>query len=98
MTFQAEAAMLIHKSPQQVFDAMVNPEVMSKIWFTQSTGPIEAGKTLKWTWEMYNVSADVHVESIEAPTSSASRGLPPTVKQPLKWSLHPWQTALSCTS
>lgn len=67
MPLQAEAAMLIHKSPQEVFDAMVNPEVMSKIWFTHSTGPIEAGQRLKWTWGMYNVSAEIHVESVEAP-------------------------------
>jgi uncharacterized protein YndB with AHSA1/START domain len=60
-----KAGMLIRKSPEKVFEAFVNPEITTKFWFTRSTGRLEIGKHIVWTWEMYNVSAQVIVKEIE---------------------------------
>ncbi len=61
----AKAEMLIRKPVAEVFEAFINPEITSKFWFTKSSGKLEAGKQITWTWEMYNASTQVHVKAIE---------------------------------
>jgi uncharacterized protein YndB with AHSA1/START domain len=61
----AEAGMLIRKPVAEVFEAFVDPAITSRFWFTQSTGRLEAGKRVTWTWEMYNHSVEVEVKAIE---------------------------------
>ena len=38
---------------------------MLEIAGTKSTGKLEAGRQVEWTWEMYNYTAPVLVKSIE---------------------------------
>lgn len=57
--------MLIHRPVEEVFEAFINPEITTKFWFTKSSGRLEAGKTIKWDWEMYGVSDEVIVEEVE---------------------------------
>lgn len=57
----AKAEMLIRKDIFEVFNAFINPEVTTKIWFTKSSGPLVQGEKVVWTWEMYNHSVDVNV-------------------------------------
>ncbi|MBV8327563.1 SRPBCC family protein [Chryseobacterium sp.] len=64
ITIYVEAQMLIRKPVEEVFEAFVNPEVTTHFWFTKSTGKLEAGKTVVWEWEMYNVKNTVHVRHI----------------------------------
>jgi uncharacterized protein YndB with AHSA1/START domain len=59
--------MLIRKQAEEVFEAFVNPAITTKFWFTKSTGKLEAGKHVRWEWEMYGVSAEVRVKAIERP-------------------------------
>jgi uncharacterized protein YndB with AHSA1/START domain len=61
----AKAQMLVRRPPAEVFEAFVNPEITRKFWFTKSTGRLEPGKHLTWTWEMYDISIDVEVRKIE---------------------------------
>jgi len=61
----AKAAMLIRRPGAEVFEAFVDPAITSRFWFTKSTGRLEPGKRVTWTWEMYDVSVDVKVKSIE---------------------------------
>jgi uncharacterized protein YndB with AHSA1/START domain len=61
----AKVEMLIRRPVEDVFEAFINPEVTSKFWFTKSTGSLEVGKQLEWTWEMYNYTAPLTVTSIE---------------------------------
>jgi uncharacterized protein YndB with AHSA1/START domain len=61
----ASAAMLIRKPAAQVFEAFVNPEITRRFWFTKSSGRLEAGKQITWTWEMYDMSIQVQVKEIE---------------------------------
>lgn len=61
----AKAEMLIRKPPAEVFEAFVNPEVTTRFWFTKSTGRLEVGKQITWTWEMYDISIQVNVREID---------------------------------
>ena len=61
----AQAGMLIRKPVAEVFEAFVDPVITSRFWFTKSTGQLEAGKRVTWTWEMYSHSVEVEVKAIE---------------------------------
>jgi uncharacterized protein YndB with AHSA1/START domain len=61
----AKAEMLIRKPVAEVFEAFVDPEITSRFWFTKSSGRLEAGKQITWTWEMYNISVQVDVKEVE---------------------------------
>jgi uncharacterized protein YndB with AHSA1/START domain len=61
----AKAAMLIRKPMAEVFEAFIDPAITSRFWFTKSTGRLESGKHITWTWEMYDISIDVQVKEIE---------------------------------
>jgi len=60
----AQAEMAIRKPIDQVFAAFIDPEITTKFWFTKSSGKLEAGNTVHWTWEMYKVSVPVEVLEI----------------------------------
>ncbi len=59
-----EAQMLIRRPVQEVFQAFIDPAVTTNFWFTRSSGPLAAGQTLTWEWEMYGVAANVFVKEI----------------------------------
>ena len=60
-----KAEMLIRQPPAKVFEAFIDPEITKRFWFTKSTGRLERGKHVTWTWEMYDVSVEVEVKEIE---------------------------------
>ena len=60
----AEAQMRIRKPVEEVFEAFMNPEITKNFWFTRSSGRLEVGKSLKWYWDMYNVSTTVTAKEI----------------------------------
>jgi uncharacterized protein YndB with AHSA1/START domain len=60
-----KTGMLIRKPVADVFEAFINPDITSRFWFTKSSGRLEAGKQVEWTWEMYGVSASVTTKAIE---------------------------------
>jgi uncharacterized protein YndB with AHSA1/START domain len=61
----ARAQMLIRRPVSEVFNAFVDPDVTTKIWFTKSSGKVETGKHLQWHWEMYDATADVDVLAVD---------------------------------
>ena len=61
----ARAEMLIRKPVSEVFEAFVDPTITSRFWFTRGDGRLEEGATVNWYWDMYGVSAEVLVKSIE---------------------------------
>src|SRR5689334_19650768 len=61
----AKAELLIRRPVAEVFEAFVDPSVTTQFWFTKGSGRLEAGKRVRWDWEMYNVGADVDVKVIE---------------------------------
>jgi len=64
-TPSAKAEMLIRRPVAEVFEAFVDPAITTKFWFTKSSGRLEAGKQIRWEWEMYNASALVSVKAVE---------------------------------
>jgi uncharacterized protein YndB with AHSA1/START domain len=61
----AKTGMLIRRPVAEVFDAVMDPAVTSKFWFTKGSGRLEPGKQVQWDWEMYDVSVRVTVKAIE---------------------------------
>jgi uncharacterized protein YndB with AHSA1/START domain len=59
-----EVQMLIRKPVSVVFQAMIDPAITSRFWFSRSTGSLEAGKTITWTWDMYGISTVVTVGEV----------------------------------
>jgi uncharacterized protein YndB with AHSA1/START domain len=57
--------MLIRRPAAEVCEAFVDPSVITKVWYTHSTGRMTPGATLTWTWEMYDVSTTVSVKQVE---------------------------------
>ena len=60
----AEAGMLIRRPVADVFEAIVDPAITTKFWFTHSSGRLDSGKEIRWEWRMYGVSATVNVSEI----------------------------------
>ena len=63
----AKAEMLIRKPVKEVFEAIINPEITTKFWFTKSNGRLDENKKVEWVWEMYNHKVPVFVKSIQSP-------------------------------
>ncbi|MGC5323848.1 SRPBCC family protein [Brevibacillus sp. SYSU BS000544] len=60
-----KAEMLIRKPAEEVFTAFIDPAITTKFWFTKSSGRLEAGRHVRWDWEMYGVWDNVFVKDIE---------------------------------
>src|SRR5580658_3442244 len=89
-TTRAETAMLIRKPVSEVFDAFVNPEVTTKFWFTDSTGRLEKGKEVEWTWKMYDVTAVVYVtELVPDETITIEWGMRGAPRSRAAWTFEP---------
>ena len=57
--------MLIRRPPEAVFEALADPSVTTRFWFTNSSGSLDQGANVQWDWEMYGVSAEVAVQEAE---------------------------------
>lgn len=61
----AKAQLLIRKPVRQVFEALIDPAITSRFWFSKGSGRLETGKRIRWDWEMYGVHTEVDVKAIE---------------------------------
>jgi len=62
----ADVTLKILKPAHAVFEAIVDPRLMSQYFVTTGSGRMEEGKTVTWSWADYgNVKADVKVQRIE---------------------------------
>lgn len=55
----SKTGMLIRRPIEQVFEALIDPTITSKFWFTTGSGRLEQGKSVLWHWAMYDVEAEV---------------------------------------
>jgi uncharacterized protein YndB with AHSA1/START domain len=60
-----QTGMLIRRPAAAIFEAIVDPALTTQFWFTESSGRLEPGAEVKWTWAMYGVSALVTAKAIE---------------------------------
>ena len=61
----ANIELLIRRPVAQVFDAFVNPDVITKFWFNRTSGPLEANGSVNWYWDLYGASTTVRVLALE---------------------------------
>lgn len=61
----AMAQLLIRKPVGLVFEALVDPAITSRFWFSKGSGVLETGKRIRWDWEMYGHHTYVDVKAIE---------------------------------
>jgi uncharacterized protein YndB with AHSA1/START domain len=57
--------MLVRRAPHDVFEALADPSVTTRFWYTKSTGRMTEGAELTWEWEMYRVSGRVWVQEVQ---------------------------------
>lgn len=91
-TFQApvvKAQMLIRKPAAQVFEALVDPALTSRFWFSKGSGRLETGKKVRWEWEMYGVSTEVEVKEIEENRRILLEWDGPEHPTSVEWTLEP---------
>lgn len=62
---EAKAGMLIRKPAHEVFEALADPALTTRFWYSMSTGPMTPGARLEWSWEFYGVSATIKVKEVE---------------------------------
>lgn len=62
---KAKVQMGILKPAGEIFEAIVDPNKMNKYFITTSTGRIESGKTIIWTWEDFEGEHEIKVGKIE---------------------------------
>jgi uncharacterized protein YndB with AHSA1/START domain len=60
-----DVGMLIRRPPHDVFEALADPSITTRFWYTKSTGRMAEGAELTWEWEMYRASGRVWVEQVE---------------------------------
>ncbi len=58
---QIKTALQISRSPQEVFEAVVDPKQMSNYFISESSGRMEEGRTLEWKFPEFGDSAEIKV-------------------------------------
>jgi uncharacterized protein YndB with AHSA1/START domain len=61
----AEAAMLIRRPVAAVFEAIADPAVTTRFWFSKGSGRLEPGARGRWDWEMYGAGSWINVSEVE---------------------------------
>jgi uncharacterized protein YndB with AHSA1/START domain len=61
-----DVGVLIRRPPHDVFEALADPSITTRFWYTKSTGRMAEGAQLTWEWEMYGASGKVWVEEVQA--------------------------------
>jgi uncharacterized protein YndB with AHSA1/START domain len=82
--------MLIRKPVREVFEAFIDPAITSKFWFTKGSGRLEAGTTVHWEWEMYNISVPVDVKEIEQDRRILIEWPGPSAPATVEWQFTPY--------
>lgn len=65
MKLIAEATIQIQKTSEEVFEALVNPDKLTKYFLSESSGPMTEGKTLMWKFKEAPDRFPVKIEKIE---------------------------------
>lgn len=60
-----DVGMLIRRAPHDVFEALADPSVTTRFWYTKSTGRMAEGAELTWEWEMHRASGRVWVREVQ---------------------------------
>ena len=64
-TLEIKTAIQIQKPAHDVFEAIVDPEIMCNYFISHSTGRMEAGKEILWKFPEFDEQFPVRVDKIE---------------------------------
>ena len=64
---EIHAALQISKPMTEVFDAILNPKEMSNYFISESSRPLEEGKTVSWKFPEFNIKFPVKGKRIKKP-------------------------------
>ncbi len=64
---EIHAALQIAKPRKEVFEAIVDPEKMSNYFISESSGPLEADKTVHWKFPEFDMRFPVKVKQVNKP-------------------------------
>lgn len=62
---EINTAIQISKSPRDVFEAIINPEKMANYFISESSGPMEEGKSLEWKFPEFEERVPVEVLEVQ---------------------------------
>lgn len=63
-SLEIKTALQISKPPEEVFEAIVNPEIMKNYFISKGSGRMEEGKTIMWSFPEFEGQFPVVVEKI----------------------------------
>jgi uncharacterized protein YndB with AHSA1/START domain len=61
------ASMLIRRSPSEIFEAFVDPDVLCRFWLDSASGPLTEGAVVEWRFKVPGVSDRITVTRFERP-------------------------------
>ena len=62
---EVNVGMLIRREPHDVFEALAEPGIATRFWYSKSSGRMDEGAELVWEWEMYGVEGHVRVDRVD---------------------------------
>ena len=85
----ATSQMLIRRNVAEVFEAIVDPTITSRFWFTSGSGRLEVGKRIRWEWGMYGLSTQVDVKEVDRNARILLEWNGPEAPSSVEWLLEP---------
>ncbi len=67
MKLTSQATLQIQKTAEEVFEAIVNPDHMTRYFISESSGRMESGKSLTWKFPEFEDEFPVTQISLKAP-------------------------------
>ncbi|MCB2001745.1 MAG: SRPBCC family protein [Rhodoferax sp.] len=64
-TVSIQAQMLVRRPVAAVFEAIVDPAITTRFWFTRSTGRLEQNAQVRWDWDMFGVGDVLSVKAFD---------------------------------
>jgi uncharacterized protein YndB with AHSA1/START domain len=64
-TLEIKVALQIQKPAREVFEAIADPEKMSKYFISKSSGKMEEDKQIKWRFPEFDIEFPIRVGKIE---------------------------------
>ena len=64
-TLEIKAALQILKPVNKVFEAIVDPDIMSNYFISKSSGKMEEGKQIKWQFPEFDMEFPIRIDKIE---------------------------------
>jgi uncharacterized protein YndB with AHSA1/START domain len=62
---KVDTRLRIARSPHEVYEAIVDPDKMSRYFISSGSGRLDAGKTVTWKWADYGVECVVRPGEID---------------------------------